>query len=72
MVFKIAHFGYNGAIVCILILRQLSARNSLPFTPVLTFRIIRVLPLRRSYRISVTETQTCQQALRDSLVLTAQ
>jgi len=67
MVCEIAHFVYSGATVCMLILRQLSAWNSLPFIPVLTIRIIRVLPLRRSYRIAIAETQICLQALRDCL-----
>ena len=36
------HSGHNGATVCcILIHRQLSARKSLPFTPVLTIRSMR-------------------------------
>jgi len=64
MTCDIARFGYNGATVCILIHRELSARNSLPFTPVLTIRIIRTLPLpRRLCRVSIAETQTCLQAL---------
>jgi len=46
-----------------LIHRQLSARKSLQFTPALTIRIIRALPLRRNYRISLAETQTYLQGL---------
>jgi len=38
--------------------------ESLPFTPVITIRIISALPHRRNYRISIAETQTCQRALR--------
>jgi len=55
-------FGYNGATVCNLIHRCLSApkRKSSPLTPVLTTRIIRALP-RHHCRISVVETQTCLQ-----------
>jgi len=64
MVCDIAYFGYNGATVCVLIHRQLSARKSLPFTPVHTIRITRALPLpRRLCRASIAETQTCLQAL---------
>jgi len=63
VVCEITHFGQNGATVCMLIHRQLSARKSLPFTPVLTIRIIRALPLPRNYRVSIVETQTCLQAL---------
>jgi len=33
---------------------------------------MRALPLRRNYRISITKTQTCLQALRLYLVLTTQ
>ena len=64
MVREIAHFGQNGATVCTLIHRQLSVRKSLLFTPILTIRIIRALPLRRNYRISIAKMQTCLQALR--------
>jgi len=52
-------------------LRQLSARKYLPFTPVLAIRIIGALPLGRNYRISIAETRpVCKRG--DCLVLTAQ
>jgi len=64
MLCDIAHFGYKGATVCILIHRELSAQKSLPFTPVLIIRIIRAIPLpRRLCRVSIAEMQTCLQAL---------
>jgi len=64
MVYEIAHTGHNGAIVCILIHRQLSAQKSLPFTPVCTYdQNHKNLPLRHNCRISFAEAQTCLQAL---------
>jgi len=69
---KLHTLGKNGATVCILIHRQLSARKSLLFTPVLTIRITRALPLRRKYHVSIARMQTCLQALRMFLVLTTQ
>jgi len=59
MVCEIAHFGKMVPQFAILIHRQLSARKSLPSTPVLMIRIIGALPLRPKYHISIVETQTC-------------
>ena len=63
----IAHFGYNGATVCILMSIGSflhPCESNLPSSPVLTTRIIRVLPLPRRHSSNpVAETQTCLQAL---------
>ena len=48
---EIPHFGYNGAIFCVLTMSSFlqSYESRLPFIPVIITRIIRAFPLPRHY-----------------------